>query len=588
MNDVLSSVDWSASDLYDRIMETCGDEQKTLLRKVNRCFGFLVQHDFDEDEASACAAHLLDARRAWEARYSEARFRMLYEGNTRPHALSKVLVSVNAFLFEVDVVIQILYHLLAESDRLMEKKAVFGKPLLDDLFPEQQHLRKYVAGPLDAEARRHLIVSAKLTLAMLLATLYGFFLPLGEVNFLPAYTIAYIGVESTAGSNLTFSVMRCIGTLAAAIFAETVVLACVYVEDGLGELLLVTCALTLFMIPSVYVRSAPFVSYGGSTAAFTAGILLIDAPRGSEYMKMNIPARVYDTCVGAMIFILVELFVLPGTSQQLIFPRIKASLRTAASDVASFSHSLTHELSAKSSSDTASESDGESLEARADRVFLLQGLPTYAQRYGAASMQETLQNNSGMEPNLWRASVNPSLLQPILTQEPELLCNSLQLVRIQKYALGKDGLSDSKVFGAVSFKSPLLPAISSVLCDDIGRNLGLWVSRIEEVIDKLASEPFEDDSDTDLRGRDTIFYAAEDVATVKEALWRRFEVAIQEVQAAHPRKFPSNEEVKLAASVMLGISQLLDNLSNMKRPLILAESTLRIASTHRPTLFVAT
>ena len=32
----------------------------------------------------------------------------------------------------------------------MEKKAVFGKPLLDDLFPEQQHLRKYVAGPLDA------------------------------------------------------------------------------------------------------------------------------------------------------------------------------------------------------------------------------------------------------------------------------------------------------------------------------------------------------------------------------------------------------------------------------------------------------
>ena len=35
---------------------------------------------------------------------------------------------------------------------------------------------------------------------------------------------------------------------------------------------------------------------------------------------------------------------------------------------------------------------------------------------------------------------------------------------------------------------------------------------------------------------------------MKEAVWRRFEVAIQEVQAAHPRKFPSNEEVKRLGS----------------------------------------
>ena len=49
------------------------------------------------------------------------------------------------------------------------------------------------------------------------------------------------------------------------------VLACVYVEDGLGELLLVTCALTLFMIPSVWgapALSARFLLWAGDLELF--------------------------------------------------------------------------------------------------------------------------------------------------------------------------------------------------------------------------------------------------------------------------------------------------------------------------------
>lgn len=174
-----------------------------------------------------------------------------------------------------------------------------------DLFPAQGALFDFVgmyrSGKIPPVVLARLKAASSVAVAMTIAALYG---AQGHRPQAPlaSFTIAYLGGSPTAGASVVICFNRAVGTVAACVLALIVA---IIVKDWhpTSARVLQAFAVVLFQFPATYVRTYPLHGYAGSVAGFSAAILMLVPVISSEVAV----ARIVDTFVGVVIYLLIEL-----------------------------------------------------------------------------------------------------------------------------------------------------------------------------------------------------------------------------------------------------------------------------------------
>jgi len=627
MNDIFSSIDFTNLTLCDMLVSKMRPELSRLNDSLMSGLGFMAQWTPGQD-GTACGTDLRTHADAFDRAFRDARQQVFFSPGSPPTE-PRVWLTLYAFLFELDVVAGILWAFLAGDEPIMKRQTCCRGNLLAVLIPSQQHLRDFCQWPLKPHAKRHLILALKLTLAMVIAALYGF-CAFPTPHSLPAFTIAYVGVETLQGTNMSLSVLRSAGTLVSAIYAELVAqVASAMPEPATRGFVL--AAIVLFTIPATYVRSSTNFSYAGNTAAFTCILLLLNiVTQSNAEAQITVHQRIAETLVGVAIFIFTDMFVFPLRSDSQLFRAVAETLGAVRSEVDSARRNLSEGLGANSvgTADPPSSDEEEGVtEASVDSEVplgsdseteladglgslstvdvlrggvSLQDLPSHAQRLGLISAQRALLQFSGQEPSLWRSVVNGEYIRPVLDIELRMVVMSLQLTRIVHLAACKSSRLPvpacfSELEGGSARTQVIDPMIDTF--DELMGDADSWFDHLASSVQSLDLGVHEIAKRRALAGfagvpdEDAMRSEAEAIRRAAASLLVRFGDIARDCQLhclggagaeGSPPGMPPNATVKVAGAFAQALRMVLEALADLEAPLARAHAARLLASTQRP------
>jgi len=633
MNEIYYGMEFGKFPCYDMLMSNTRPALSQLDESLSEALALLANPAPSDGKRVAVSQALHAHADTFDQAFHDARRAVFFKLEAEPIE-PRVLTTLYALLFELDVVVGTLCAFFRDAAIVKPLHCCRGT-LASDLFLPQQHLRDLFELPWKPETWRWVIAAFKLTLALVIAGIYGYY-AFPEPNSLAAYTIAYVGTDLQAGSNMLFSLHRGMGTVTAAVYAELVLMASAHMDE-VSRHGFAIAAMFVFVVPSTYIRSSPSVSYAGNVAAFTCVLLLLDVRSGGEQAKTIAHRRVLDTFFGVFIFGVIDLLIYPARSDSQMYAQVGTALRAIRTEVLDFGRAFQATLAggaagggaaspvarADVSDDGEDDSDGEpsggesASEDGADvefgpsghprpKRYALQGLPSHAQRVGRVSAQRVLLNNALQEPNLWRAQVNRVCMERVLDVELGLGLKSLQLTRIAHHAI----LADSRLTAPTVFEAMQDPRTRSRVMapmshafDELFGCLPDWVDHLLDAVQALdenvADHYLEDEVAALYTGREEDALRADAVALTKadkhlcdafaEVIRRNQVEFLNEARMCQNRdmyigalEIPPNTEVKVVSALMHASRGIFTGLLDLEAPLVRAQASRVLDFTQRP------
>ena len=143
-------------------------------------------------------------------------------------AVQDVFLELNSFLFLLDTACRHMYAFWDEQIRSQQEAPLSSwrvfRAMFTELVPSQRALfncncnRNGDSGSWDVITQR-LRQSCSVSVAILLAGVYGFYAKFTDQPALAAFTIAYVSGGSVVGLNILTSISRSVGTVVASIYA---------------------------------------------------------------------------------------------------------------------------------------------------------------------------------------------------------------------------------------------------------------------------------------------------------------------------------------------------------------------------------
>uniref|UniRef100_A0A7S2S6D3 Integral membrane bound transporter domain-containing protein n=1 Tax=Mucochytrium quahogii TaxID=96639 RepID=A0A7S2S6D3_9STRA len=328
-------IDFEDSDAYRRLITLLDKPLLNLQIAMVNALSLLAISDRERARGIKCAAaSLLAAAKTFEVAYFDVRTQVIFEDGDE--LSSESVLRYCAILHEIDLSVQRIHEfIVSEGEYRTSRRWRKGEfvNLFWELVPKQPHFKELFACRWTMSLRLRVVSAFKITLAITLAGIVGFY-GYSPPDGLVAFTIAYIGTDRNQGSNIHTSLMRGLGTVVATVYV-TVVLALIKALDVyVQQAVVATIAAIVFVIPAIYIRSIPHISYSGTVAAFTCVLLLVGFPQ--EDADQVTLQRTTDTFIGVFILVAVELIVFPLRSEIQLTTVLVSSLNDGVHDLKVF------------------------------------------------------------------------------------------------------------------------------------------------------------------------------------------------------------------------------------------------------------